>query len=206
MTSCDLYPSTDCFVSRQRLSHKHTNTVDQKQCLQTCGPPICCTCQTAAYAITNALLGEKVSQTPMLPSTTLCQSDYQICDGKLCMLDITEVCTLQPELWHKVAAFQGLCTHNARRQPCQMCTSETTNAGCKTGFAQLCAETACTCRWRLSSFWAFPKTSSTKRFCRASSISGPNAWMASFVFLSTCQALVSCACPAFQHVHIVLVP
>ncbi len=117
-----------------------------------------------------------------------------------------EVCTSQPELWHKVAAFQGLCTHNARRQPCQMCTSETTNAGCKTGFAQLCAETACTCRWRLSSFWAFPKTSSTKRFCRASSISGPNAWMASFVFLSTCQALVSCACPAFQHVHIVLVP
>ena len=89
VTSCDLYPSTYCFVSRQRLSHKHTNTVDQRQCLQTCGPPICCTCQTAAYAITNALLGEEVSQTPMLPSTTLCQSDYQICDGKLCMLDIT---------------------------------------------------------------------------------------------------------------------
>ena len=37
--------SADCFATRQQLSHEHAHIVDHKQCLQTCGPPICCTCR-----------------------------------------------------------------------------------------------------------------------------------------------------------------
>lgn len=102
--------------------------------------------------------------------------------------------------------MQDLCPYPHRRLASWGCQTSPARSAAKTSFAQLRAETACMCRWRLSSFWAFPKISSTRRFCRASSIFGQNAWMASFVYLSTCQALVSCACPALQLVRTALVP